>query len=89
MAARKLARELSGLVLVKVVVADGTGLVLDFVGMQELGCFKESFEIDGHGLRREEGWLDLNLRWGGGLFCWSRRYVLLVLCVDFVLISKG
>ena len=62
MAARKLARELSGLVLEIVVVADGTCLVFDFVGMEELGFFEECFEIDGHGLWTEGGWLDSNLR---------------------------
>ena len=62
MAARKFARELSGLVLEIVVVADGTGLVFDFVGMEELGLFEECFETDGHGGRTEEGWFNSNMR---------------------------
>ena len=62
MAARKLARELSGLVLEIVVVADGAGLVFDLGGVEELGFFEEGFETDGHGGRTEGGWLDSNLR---------------------------
>ena len=54
-AARKLARELSGLVLEIVVEADGAGLVVDFGGMEELSFFEECFETDGHGGRIEEG----------------------------------
>ena len=62
MAARKLARELSGLVLEVVVEADGAGLVFDFVGVEEVGFREEGFEGDGHGGRMEGGWLDSSLR---------------------------
>ena len=66
MAARKLARELSRLVLEIVIEADGTCLVFDFVGMEELGFFEECFETDGHVVRIEEGWLDSNVPQGRG-----------------------
>lgn len=49
MAAGELAWELSGGVLEIVFEADGTGLVFDFVWLEQLGCFEESFEVDGHG----------------------------------------
>lgn len=55
MAAGESAWEFSRWFLEVVFEADGTGLVFDVVGLEQLGGFEESLEVDGHG-------------WGGRLF---------------------
>ena len=47
-AAGKFARVFSRVSSKVVFEADGTGLVFDMVGMEDLGRVEESFEVDGH-----------------------------------------
>ncbi len=47
--ARKFTWELAGIVFEIVFIADGTGLVFDVVGMEDLGLFQESVELNSHG----------------------------------------
>ena len=49
MTARKFTWEFSRVVLEIVFIADGTGLVFDFVRMEDLGLFQEGVELDSHG----------------------------------------